>query len=108
MAQGNRARRLKHADSCCGSEGGALRPFDRTLLFRNKGPANPAGDLGPVIVPKLFRRRSTFGIAQTATIAGPGPFKNYPQAEPDACFETRDFLNAGHSAPLRPDGSTSL
>ena len=82
-----------------------LKPFDRKLLFRNHGPANPAGDVGPVIMPKLFRRRSTFGIAQTATIAGPGPFKNYLQAEPDACFETRDFLGAGHSAatPRRLD-----
>lgn len=83
----------KHASS-------DLKPFDRKLLFRSKGVPDAAADAGPVIMPKLLRRRSTFGIAQTAKIASAGPFKNYLQAlaSPDACFETGDFLDAGHSA----------
>jgi hypothetical protein len=50
-----------------------------------------------VILPKLFRRQSTFEVAETAGIVS-GPFKNYLEAEPDACFETSDFLGQGLSA----------
>ena len=78
-----------------------LTQFDRSLVFRKGGPANPANDPGPVIMPKLFRRRSTFGVAVIAKIAK-GPFKTYLQEEPDDCFETGDFLNQGvHAAKHR-------
>jgi len=40
-----------------------LNPFDPKLMFRNHGKPNPSSDVGPVILPKLFRRRSTFGVA---------------------------------------------
>jgi len=72
-------------------------PFDRTLLFRNHGTPDPANDAGPVILPKLFRRRSTFGIAETAKMVS-GLFKSYLKLEPDNCFETGDFLSQGASA----------
>jgi len=75
-----------------------LKPFDRALLFRNHGAPAPTSDQGPVIMPKLFRRRSTFEIAQIAKIASGGSFKKYLELEPDACFETSEFLDAGHSA----------
>jgi hypothetical protein len=74
-----------------------LSVFDRTLLFRKGGPADPANDDGPVFLPKLFRRRSTFGIAQTAKMTS-STFNNYLKAEPDACFETADFLDQGPTA----------
>ena len=74
-----------------------LSLFDRTLLFRNKGTPDPANDDGRVFFPKLFRRRSTFGIAQTAKMVS-GLFKNYLKMEPDACFETADFLSQGVTA----------
>ena len=81
-----------------------LSAFDRTLVFRNHGTPDSASDSGPVFLPKLFRRRSTFGIAQTAKMTS-APFKNYLKAEPDACFETTDFLSQGPSAatPRRLD-----
>ena len=69
-----------------------LKVFDRQLLFRNHGTPNPANDVGPVILPKLFRRRSTFGIAQAAKMTT-GQFKAYLHAEPDKCFEASDFLS---------------
>lgn len=74
-----------------------LTPFDRTLVFRNRGTPDPAADAGPVILPKLFRRRSTFGVARFAKLVS-GSFKNYLHAEPDVCFETSDFLSQGPSA----------
>jgi endonuclease YncB( thermonuclease family) len=78
-----------------------LSKFDRMMVFRNHGVPNPAGDNGFEFLPKLFRRRSTFGVAVAAALTG-GSFKSYLQAEPDDCFETSDFLKQGaHSAKLR-------
>jgi endonuclease YncB( thermonuclease family) len=74
-----------------------LAVFDKTLLFRNKGTPDPVNDSGPVFLPKLFRRRSTFGVAMTAKMTS-GFFKNYLKMEPDACFETSDFLSQGVTA----------
>ena len=74
-----------------------LTKFDRSLLFRNHGAPDPAHDVGPVIMPKLFRRRSTFGVARAAKMVS-GSFKNYLKLEPDVCFETDDFLSQGASA----------
>jgi endonuclease YncB( thermonuclease family) len=78
-----------------------LGPFDPKLIFRKGGPANPAQDMGPVIMPKLFRRRSTFAAALSAKMVK-GSFKNYLSLEPDDCFETPDFLSQGvHAAKHR-------
>jgi endonuclease YncB( thermonuclease family) len=78
-----------------------LSKFDRTMVFRNHGVPNPAEDNGFVFLPKLFRRRSTFGVAVAAKLTS-GSFKPYLQAEPDDCFETSDFLTQGaHAAKLR-------
>ncbi len=74
-----------------------LNAFDKTLVLRKSGPPDPAGDVGPVILPKLFRRRSTFGVAREAKIVS-GSFKNYLQREPDPCFETLQFLSQGATA----------
>jgi endonuclease YncB( thermonuclease family) len=81
-----------------------LTHFDRTLLFRNHGTPDPTNDPGPVIMPKLFRRQSTFGIAKSAKMTA-GAFNLYLRAEPDACFQTNDFLNQGVTAatPRRLD-----
>lgn len=74
-----------------------LKPFKRSLVFRKNGPPNLANDVGPVILPKLFRRRSTFGVAQTAKMVA-GNLKSYLQEEPDACFLASDILNQGLTA----------
>jgi endonuclease YncB( thermonuclease family) len=75
--------------------------FDRNQIFRNHGTPDPPKDRGPVFMPKLFRRRSTFGVTVAAKMVG-GSFKAYLQREPDGCFETRDFLDQGpHAATVR-------
>jgi endonuclease YncB( thermonuclease family) len=74
-----------------------LTQFDRSLVFRSHGALDPAHDVGLVIMPKLFRRRSTFGIARLAHIAS-GSFKSYLTAESDGCFKTSDFLSQGLTA----------
>ena len=71
-----------------------LSKFERALVFRKGGPPDPAHDPGPVFMPKLFRRRSTFGVAQLAKMTT-GSFQKYLAAEPDACYETDDFLRNG-------------
>jgi endonuclease YncB( thermonuclease family) len=81
-----------------------LSAFNRTLVFRNKGALNAAKDKGKVYLPKLFRRRSTYGIAKIAAIVS-GSLKSYLKANPDACFETTDFLTNGitSATPRRLD-----
>ena len=74
-----------------------LSQFDRTMIFRNHGTPDPAKDAGPVFLPKFFRRRSTYGVARLAKMVT-GSFKAYLHAEPDACFETADFLSQGLTA----------
>jgi len=74
-----------------------LSQFDRSKVFRKGGPPNPAADVGPVMMPKIFRRRSTFGVATIAGITS-SSFKDYLQAEPDDCYETADFLEQGVQA----------
>ena len=74
-----------------------LSGFDTTLVFRNHGAPVPASDDGPVYLPKLFRRRSTFAGAEKAKIVL-GTFKSYLTAVPDRCFETKEFLAQGAAA----------
>lgn len=71
-----------------------LASFDRNLLFRPHGVPDAAHDVGPVFMPKLFRRRSTYGIAKVAKITT-ATLKNYLKGEPDACFTTQEFLLHG-------------
>ena len=73
-----------------------LTEFDSSLVFRDHGIPDAAADAGHVILPKLFRRRSTFSGALAAKMVS-GNFKNYLQTEPDPCFETHDFLAAGRT-----------
>jgi endonuclease YncB( thermonuclease family) len=79
----------------------SLTHFDRGQVFRNHGTPDPTQDSGRVFPPKLFRRRSTFGVAVAAKMVS-GSFKIYLQAEPDDCFAVTDFLDQGeHAATLR-------
>jgi hypothetical protein len=54
-------------------------------------------DVGPVVMPKLFRRLSTFSVEKKAQIAS-GAFRAFLRGQPDACFETRHFLSQGGAA----------
>jgi endonuclease YncB( thermonuclease family) len=80
---------------------GDLKPFDPTMKFRKGGPPSPAEDRGQLMMPKLFRRRSTFASALAARMTKTS-FKNYLALEPDDCFETANFLDQGvHAATPR-------
>jgi hypothetical protein len=60
----------------------------------------PTGE-SDAMMPKLFRRRSTFGVAVIAKMTE-GAFKTYLHEEPGDCFETADFLDQGvHAAKNR-------
>jgi endonuclease YncB( thermonuclease family) len=77
-----------------------LSKFDPKMVFRSHGVPNPATDRGLVYIPKLFRRRSTFGVALKSKMVT-GTLKPYLQKEPDECFETSDFLKQGsHAAKI--------
>ena len=74
-----------------------LNHFDKTLVFRKNGPVQP--DKGAVFMPKLFRRRSTYGVAKAAGMTKV-KFKDYLAMEPDACFETAEFLDSGPTVAM--------
>jgi endonuclease YncB( thermonuclease family) len=74
-----------------------LTSFDRSLLFRLHGQPDPLHDPGPVILSKLFRRRSTFGVAAAAKLIS-GSLTNYLRSHPDHCFHTDEFLAEGPTA----------
>ncbi|HEX7670762.1 MAG TPA: hypothetical protein VF395_14305 [Polyangiaceae bacterium] len=76
----------------------SLTGFDSTLRFRKIAPEERTGkDVGPVVMPKLFRRLSTFSVEKKARIVS-GAFRGYLQAQPDECFETAEFLRQGAAA----------
>ena len=74
-----------------------LTQFDKTLIYRKHGALNPQLDSGATIMPKLFRRQSTFAAAKAAKLAT-GTLAKYLQVHPDACYETSDFLSQGLAA----------
>jgi endonuclease YncB( thermonuclease family) len=74
-----------------------LTGFDFNLRFRPHGPADPDGDVGPVVMPKLFRRQSVFAVAKKAGVVD-GNIAAFLKAHPDSCFETDEFLEQGPNA----------
>jgi len=74
-----------------------LTQFDKTLVYRKHGALDPQLDSGATIMPKLFRRQSTFAVAKAAKVVT-GTFPKYLQIHPDACYETSDFLSQGLAA----------
>lgn len=75
--------------------------FDGKLVYRPKGPPQPAKDKGPVLMPKLFRRQLAYRMQKKAALIT-GSFAAYLEKNRDACFETDEFLKEGvHSAPIR-------
>lgn len=71
------------------------------LLFRRKAVVPvPAEERGPVIMPKLFRRASTWKINRMAKMVT-GGLGAYLAAHPDDCYLTGQFLGGPYSAPHR-------
>jgi endonuclease YncB( thermonuclease family) len=77
----------------------STRPFDFRLVYRGKGAApDPAGDVGPVLFPKLFRRRSEHAVNRRAKMITAG-FRTFLRTkQSDFCFDTDEFLDQGPSA----------
>ena len=75
--------------------------FDAKLVYRPKGPVEPAKDKGPVLMPKLFRRQVAYRMQKAVGLAT-GTFADYLKDNPDPCYETSEFLTQGlHTAPER-------
>lgn len=59
-------------------------------------------DRGPVIFPKLYRRQTNWAARKKARIVG-GGLQAFLGSQPDACYETDDYLENGVSSATRHD-----
>jgi endonuclease YncB( thermonuclease family) len=67
-------------------------PIKETLIYRSKGKPNPNGDVGKVVMPKLFRRRVTYTIDSASGLTS-AKFPDYLKAKTDDKWvRTSDFL----------------
>jgi len=72
--------------------------FDWDLRYRGKGAKpDPNSDVGPVMIPKLFRCLSTWAVNRRAKMVG-GTFGSYLRNKRDECHLTTEFLKQGASA----------
>jgi len=71
------------------------------LMYRSKAAMpDPQEERGPVIMPKLFRRVSTWKINQMAKMVS-GGLGLYLKAHPDDCYLTSQFLVSPYTATHR-------
>lgn len=79
-----------------------IRRFDPNMFYRGRGAGlDPAADVGPVLMPKLFRRQVSFEVQKAAGLVT-GDFWAFlaNQRRPDECYKTDEFLAEGlHAAP---------
>lgn len=80
-------------------EQGKVGSLDWNLRFRGKGAEREA-DAGKVLIPKVFRRLSTWAVNRRAKMVS-GGFSRYLENHPDPCFELSDFLEQGPAATQR-------
>jgi len=73
--------------------------FDWKSRFRGKG-CSVQKDRGEVLVPKVFRRLSTWAVNKRAKMAS-GDFCKYLRAHGEACFLMEEFLEQGVAAAER-------
>lgn len=75
-----------------------IKKFDFNLVYRGKGASyEQADDLGPLIMPKLFRRHCTWAVYRRAGIVTK-KFLQYLIETRDDFFLTEEFLEQGQSA----------
>lgn len=69
--------------------------LDLKLVFRGKGAAlEPSADVGPVLMPKLFRRLCTWTIHRKVG-AEKNSFKDFLAAPSNTCYLLSDFIDNG-------------
>jgi endonuclease YncB( thermonuclease family) len=76
--------------------------LDWHMIYRrpSKDPVHdPEADEGPVILPKLFRRLSTWAVNKKAKMVT-GSFKKYLEERRDSCLLTEDFIEQGPAAEV--------
>jgi len=78
---------------------------DFSLLFRHGGPANPQADIGPVVVPKMFRREVAWQKLQINDHFA-GTFRDFLAKQEDGWVKTADFLQNQSVEPLNKDLSS--
>lgn len=75
---------------------GTIGTLDWNMVYRNKGPVDPAKDRGPVLFPKIFRRLCDYSERKkNGTMTG--SFASYVGGlkPPDFCYAIKDFIAAG-------------
>ena len=78
-----------------------IASFKSSLVFRRKGPLDPAKDLGTVNMPKLFRRQTTWWAYNQAGVTKLD-FAAYVVEGKDEFLLTKAFFTHGiHAAPTR-------
>jgi endonuclease YncB( thermonuclease family) len=73
--------------------------FDFDLRYRRSAPAAEPDDSGPILMPKLFRRQTTWTVNKKAGMVI-GTFKQYLQKKTDNYYLIDDFLEQGVTAAL--------
>jgi endonuclease YncB( thermonuclease family) len=74
--------------------------FEHALRYRRHGEPDPAGDKGPVIMPKIYRRLSVWAVGRKAKVIA-GKFGAYLAGVDDKCYVTGDFIQQTHAATIR-------
>jgi len=67
------------------------------LRYRRSAPAGDKGDTGPVLMPKLFRRLSTFAVNKKAKMVT-GGFTAYVHKKAENYYLLDDFISQGPTA----------
>lgn len=71
---------------------------DFSLLFRRHGSPDPTADMGPVVIPKLFRREVLWHVSKEDGLFA-GTFHNFLAKQKDGWVKTADFLRNPNAKP---------
>jgi len=80
---------------------------DFSLFFRHGGPPNPQADIGPVVIPKLFRREVLWHMSQIDGLF-PGTFRDFLAKQKDGWVNIADFLHNPNIMPPKTQNLSTL
>jgi endonuclease YncB( thermonuclease family) len=95
LALGEEARRKGRG--CWPKVMKSVGTLDFKLRYRESAPPGDKDDQGPVLMPKLFRRLSTFAVNKKAAMVS-GSFTQYVKDKNDQYYEIDNFLSQGPTA----------